>query len=94
MKILYCIAGMGFYGILERDILEQDKLFISARRVFSLEANPTQSIRSPRGDMMNFMIATYDDVMLNCAFIANMSEKAMFYQKILEIIEKEKTNEN
>ena len=94
MKIFYCIVGMGFYGVVEDDVLSRDGLIISARRVFSIEAAPTQTIRSLKGDGVNFVISMYEDVTLNCAFISNMSKEAPFYQKILEILEKEKADEN
>jgi len=94
MKILYCVVGMGFYGIIEDDILQRDKLFISTRRVFSIEVDPNQSIRSPRGEPLGFIISTYENVMMDCVFIADMSEKAVFYQKIMEILKGEKANEN
>jgi len=95
MKILYCIAGMGFYGVLESDILDRNGFIISAKRVFSIEANPSQVISSPKGGgMLSFVISTYEDVMMNCTFISNMSEGAPFYKRIMEIVKKEKVDEN
>lgn len=91
MKILYCIVGMGLYGVLEGDVLKQDGLIISARRVFSVEVSPQaiKTISSSRDGIMNFVILTYEDVIMNCTFISNMSEKASFYQEIMKIVEKE-----
>lgn len=94
MKILYCIVGIGQYGVLEGDILDRDRFFISAKRVFSVEADPTQVISSPKGvGMLSFIISTYEDVMMNCTFISNMSEGATFYKKIMEIVEMDKAKE-
>jgi len=47
MKILYCIAGNGYYGVLRDDVLNmqdeqnlsQTGLIIKAKRVFSLEVS-------------------------------------------------------
>jgi len=92
MKILYCIAGVGCHGVLENDVLKRDGLIISAKRVFSLEANPSQVITKGQG--MSFRISTYDNVMMNCSFIAEMAEQAPFYQEIIKIVEKEASREN
>ncbi len=93
MKILFCIAGGGMYGILDDDILKRTDPLVYAKRAFSLEILPAQ-VKSPRGENMNFTISTYKDIMVSCSFIADMSEDAMFYQKITEIITKERANEN
>lgn len=92
MKILYCISGGGFYGVVSEDITNQSDMRIDAKRVFSLEPS-AETIQSPRG-MRNsgFMISVYNNVMLECSLIAVMDEKAVFHQKITEIVEQEKRN--
>ena len=87
MKILYCIAGLGYYGVLEQDIFWRDKFTISAKRVFSIEINSSQVIKSPGGEAMSYIISAYEDVLMNCTFISNMSENTPFYQRIMEIVE-------
>jgi hypothetical protein len=94
MKILYCIAGMGCYGVLESDILNREEFYISAKRVFSIEVNSSQTISSPRGrGMQSFVISIFENVTMNCNFIANMSEEAPFYKEIMKIVESGKVKE-
>jgi len=99
MKILYCIAGHGIYGVLESEIVSRGygelsrTLIISAKRVFSLEVNPSQVV-TPGGQSITFAISTYNNVMINCSFIADMSEQAPFYQEIIKILRKETISEN
>ncbi len=94
MKILYCIAGIGYYGVLESDIEFRDGFTIEAKRVFSVEANPSQVIRSPEEKTINYIISSYKNVVMNCTFISDMSEDAPLYQKIVEIVKKEIKYEN
>ena len=93
MKILYCIAGHGTYGVLESEITSKIGFCISAKRVFSLEANPSQVIMA-KGQTVSFTIAIYDNVEIFCSFISNMSEKAPFYQEIIKFVRKEAASEN
>ena len=89
MKILYCIAGMGIYGVLESDIEFRDGFTIEAKRVFSVEANPSQFIRSPERKDIRYIISSYENVVMNCTFISDMSINAPLYQSIMEIVKKE-----
>ena len=93
MKILYCIAGHGIYGVLESEITSRVGSCISAKRIFSLEANPSQVVMA-KGQTVNFAIAIYDNAEIFCSFISNMSEKALFYQEIAKFIRKEAASEN
>lgn len=93
MKILYCIAGHGIYGVLESEITSRVESRISAKRIFSLEASPSQSIIS-KGQAVSFTIAIYDNAEIFCNFISDLSEKALFYQEIVKFIRKEAVGEN
>ena len=94
MKILYCIAGIGYYGVLESDIEFRDGFTIEAKRVFSVEADSSQVIRSPERKAMSYIISSYENVVMNCTFISDMSINAPFYQRIMEIVKKEASHEN
>ena len=94
MKILYCLAGNGCYGVIEDEIKKRAGLYIYAKRVFAIEMVPLQTIGPQGKNAMSYVISTYEDVMMNCVFISNMSEQSPFYQKIMEIVEKEKVGEN
>lgn len=83
-KILYCISVGGFYGVIEDEIIKRDNLFLCAKRVFSLEAvPPSTQIKRIGGEDITFIISVYDNVMMNCNFISDLSENSQLYKTIL-----------
>ncbi len=94
MKILFCIAGVCSYGIIESDIQKKDHLIIEARRAFSIEINQASKIQSPRGGPVGFMISMYKNVTMHCNFISDMAEDSPFYKGISEVIKREAIHEN
>ena len=83
---------MGYFGVLEDEILKRDGMIVSAKRVFSLEANSSQVIIKGQG--INFIMVAYNNVVINCSFIADLSEQSPFYQEIMKIVRKEVASEN
>ncbi len=101
MKILYCIAGMWRCGVLESEILNmrdgqnlsETGLIIKAKRVFSLEAAQTQVLGS-KGQAVVLNLVIYNNVIMNCNFIADLNEQSLFYKEIAGVVEKEGSREN
>lgn len=100
-KIYYCTVGMMMFGVLEEEIIKRAGLFIEANRIFVMQQVPTQVLTPVRGrgdQILEFIIATYSNVTVQCDMISDLDPRNSLYQGIMKGLEEEarkaKPNEN
>ena len=82
-KILYCISGMTAFGVIMEEITERKGFLIQAPRIFIMQQAPTTLVRAPKGEVQ-FIIAIYENVTVNCDLISDLSPNTAFYKGIMD----------